>query len=183
MIEDTHYTQQQVKLEDNRYKKIAQTIVSALWDNADNSVTRLSVVGRPKGRALGSKKFLESLFSKDAKGSASDPVFDKLLKQERGLRLLRTISDLMFGLNRAVVVTPEPFLADDYFRKGSELLLKVGFVPIARTRPLCFTTLFLRLPLFFYYHLSFSPLPVSPPLRRTMCRFASLCEPWQLPRR
>ena len=127
MIEDTHYAREQVQLEDKRHEKIAHAIVRELWDQADVSVTRLLSAGRPTGPPNGSKKFLQSLISNDAKGSASDPIFDKVLKRQRGLSLLRTISDLMFGLNRSVVVTPEPFLSDDYFRKGSELLLKVGF--------------------------------------------------------
>ena len=41
--------------------------------------------------------------------------------------LLHTIADLMFGLNSNVMVTPEPFLEDDSFRRGSELLVKIRF--------------------------------------------------------
>lgn len=123
LVDDGRYkSRHQAQEEESKmrkYKVVCDVIVQELWKRVD---ARFGSSNRNRLRVT-------DLIAEDASGSACDRIFDKLLSQHKGPSLLDAISGIIFGLaGSGVELIPEPFLDDDFFHSGKDVLVKLRFL-------------------------------------------------------
>ena len=118
LLDDGRYKSRHQAQQDDakkkKSKKVAEAIVQELWKPVHQHLgSGITISGT--NLQSGTKMIAE-----DATGSACDPIFDTLLRRQRGPILMETISDIIFGLaGSGVDLVPEPFLDDDFYKSGS----------------------------------------------------------------